>query len=229
MDHNYRTETERQMEPIPYEVLKPYWSEWKRSSRPRTDPEEAERLSGMKNIFLSIAGHPSGPVDAPALEFVRSRLSAWKESLRTESNRENTLLFRGIVDDEAIAARSASYTLPVGVPISFAFTEGAARGFAGRGHIAGALVSASVPLSSVVFCDREGFFREGNAEQEAEVVVVLSEPLTTVVLESSVGVRKPWVTSKTGLRLWEEEAERLRSREASMVAHRSAAELRSDG
>lgn len=212
------------MEQITYEVLKPFWSEWKRSSRPRTDPEEAERLSVMKNIFLSIAGQACGPVDERALEFVRLRLPAWRESLSTESGGNKTLLFRGIIDNEAIAARTAGYTPPVGVPISFAFTKEAARGFAGRGHVKGALISAAVPLHSVVFCDREGFFREGNADQEAEVVVVLSEPVQMLILESSVPVRRPWLTSLTARRIWDEEAERLRSLETALAADISITE-----
>jgi len=216
------------MEQIDYEALMPYWSEWKRSSRPRTDPEEAERLSVMKNIFLSIAGHACGQVDDRALEFARSRLPAWRKSLSTESGGDKALLFRGIVDNDAIAARTAGYTLPVGMPISFAFTEDSARGFAGRGHVDGALISAAVPLSSVVFCDREGFFREGNADQEAEVVVVLSEPAQTLVLESSVSVRRPWLTSLTARRLWEEEAERLRSVETALATDQSMTQGRRD-
>ena len=144
-----------------YKAVEPFWTEWKRSSRPRTEPDEDYRLSVMKNIFLAVAGHKCGIVDNNALEFVRSRVPAWQESLRKDGGEDGVVLFRGIVDIQAIEARTTGYTLPVGVPISFAFSEDAARGFAGRGHIEGALISAAVPLSSAVFCDREGFFREG--------------------------------------------------------------------
>jgi hypothetical protein len=204
------------MEQVSYEAVEPFWVEWKRSSRPRTEPEENRRLSIMKNIFLAVAGHECGTVDNNALEFVRSQVHEWQESLRKHSEDDTSVLFRGIVDIQAIEARTTGYTLSVGVPISFAFSEVAARGFAGRGHIEGALISAAVPLCSVVFCDREGFFREANAHQEAEVVVVLSKPIQTRVLESSVAVRKPWCRTRTARRIWDDESERLRSLELTM-------------
>ena len=38
------------MEQVSYEAVEPFWAEWKRSSRPRTEPEENHRLAIMKNI-----------------------------------------------------------------------------------------------------------------------------------------------------------------------------------
>jgi hypothetical protein len=111
------------MEQVSYEAVEPFWVEWKRSSRPRTEPEENRRLSIMKNIFLAVAGHQCGAVDDNALEFVRSRVPEWQESLRKHSEDYTSVLFRGIVDIQAIEARTTGYTLSVGVPISFAFSE----------------------------------------------------------------------------------------------------------
>ena len=36
---------------------------------------------------------------------------------------------------------------------------------------------ADVPLEDIVFADLDGFYREGNAHLEAEIIVVTQEPL----------------------------------------------------
>jgi hypothetical protein len=197
-----------------YEDVREFWEEWKRSNRPRTDPDEARRLSMMTNLFLATAGLKCEEVDQPALAFIRENLGNWRADLGGDEGANQVLLYRGLVDEHAVAARSPNgYVPPVGIPVSFAYDVGAALGFARRGHIDGVVISVAVDLRDVDFSDRKGLYREGNAHKEAEVVVVFSNPPDVSVESLRVPPAKRPHANKTARERWQQEVDRLISLE----------------
>jgi hypothetical protein len=201
-----------------YEHVRAFWEEWKRSSRPRTDPREAERLEMMVNLFLATADLECGRVDPLALDYIRGRIGEWRADLAGGGSSDQVILYRGLVDEQAVAARSSGGYVPkVRTPISFAYDLGSALGFARRGHIDGTLISIAVDLRDVVFSDREGFYKEGNADKEAEIVVVFSERPSVKIEKLRIPPIKQPHTSKSAREGWQLDVERLLALEAMSV------------
>lgn len=198
-----------------YEHVREFWEEWKRSNRPRTYPDEARRLSMMINLFLATAGLECGEVDQPALACIRENLGDWRADLGGVEGSKQVALYRGLVDEHAVAARGANgYVPPIGIPLSFAYDVGAALGFARRGHIDGVVISVAVNLHDVVFSDRRGLYRDGNAHKEAEVVVVFSNPPNVSIENPRVPAAKRPHPNKTARERWQQEIDRLISLES---------------
>jgi hypothetical protein len=107
-------------------------------------------------------------------------IGEWRERLKQVgqwiNRRAISGFFRGLRNEAAIRARCDGMILlpPLG-PICFSYKRESALGFAGQENCDGALISVDVPFNSVVFADVDGRYRDGNAHEEAEVVLVLPE------------------------------------------------------
>jgi len=75
------------------------------------------------------------------------------------------------------------------------------------------VISVTVDLRDVVFSDRKGLYREGNAHKEAEVVVVFSNPPHVSIENLRVAPAKRPHPNKTARERWQQEVDRLISLE----------------
>jgi hypothetical protein len=165
-----------------YEDIRIFWEAWKQHTKRPLDDVDAANWDAAAAIFVAVAAGSSGTGMEEALAFVRDSLPEWHARLKAHTQwntgAHRLRLYRGLRNESAILARVfGKAEIPPNRPISFALDRGSALRFAGQGIADGFLGVADVPLEDIVFADLDGFYREGNAHLEAEIIVVTREPL----------------------------------------------------
>ncbi len=177
-----------------YEDLRPYWEVWKRNTARPPDPSDADLWDTMREMFMAISQGTRMSSAPEAFAFLKKSLPRWRERLKEvavwDPLKQRIKLFRGLRNKAAIDARiTGNFELLAGKPTSFAFTRDSAVGFAGQGDCDGCLYSFDVPLETVVFADVDKLYNDGNLDLEAEVVVVLPEPMSGICENQSITQR----------------------------------------
>jgi hypothetical protein len=180
-----------------YEDIRIFWEAWKQHTKRPLDELDAANWDAAAVIFVAVAAGSSDGATEEALAFVRDSLPEWHARLKAhtqwDAGAHRLRLYRGLRDESAIQARVfGEAEIPLNRPISFAVDRGSALRFAGQGIADGFLGMADVPLEAIVFADLDGFYREGNAHLEAEIIVVTREPLFMMcdVVRVAPGVRR---------------------------------------
>jgi hypothetical protein len=167
-----------------YEDIRIFWEAWKQHTKRPLKEADAANWDGAAAVFMAVA---AGSCDAglgtrEALAFVRDSLPGWharlKSHIQWNARTHRLRLYRGLRDESAIEARVAGKAeIPPNRPVSFALDRASALRFAGQGIADGYLGVVDVALEAIVFADLDGFYREGHAHLEAEIIVVVREPL----------------------------------------------------
>jgi hypothetical protein len=208
-----------------YEDLRIFWEAWKQNTKRPLSEAEAANWDAASAIFIAIAAGSSDAGTPEALAFVRNSLPGWHGRLKAHtqwnSGTHRLRLYRGLRDESAIEARvDGKAEIASSRPTSFALDRGSALAFAGQGIADGYLGVVDVPLEAIVFADLDGFYREGHAHLEAEIIVVAREPLSMTCEVERVAPRVRPMKNNSQKTKMQEERLRLEEYEAKLMNKR---------